>query len=60
MKEAQAHDTFYPHIHPHAAVSAAQDFALTVIFLSGALAIGRLSIALLKRVLGDRDSVNER
>ena len=44
MKEAQAHEAVFPHLHPHPQWSAAQDLALTLLFLSLVLAAGILAL----------------
>jgi hypothetical protein len=55
MKEALAHETMFPHIHPHAHFSAAQDLTLTFLFLCGVLAIGKLGIVIFRKLLRIQD-----
>jgi hypothetical protein len=50
MLEALAHETLFPHVHPHPQMSTVENLVLTVLFLGFIFLIGRLFLAAFRRL----------
>jgi hypothetical protein len=54
MIEAFAHETTFPHVHPHSHFSAMEDLALTVLFLAIVYLVGWMALSLARKYRSNR------